>query len=457
MSFGAIFLINGGTVYTTAEILALISGTAASVHTHVIGDVTGLTAAINDSVPTGAEMVTALNAALGSTVWQGGGAAAAWGAITGTIGAQTDLTTAINDSVPTGAEMVTALDTQLGSTVWQTHPTGAAMVTAINAAIGSTVWQGGGSGTPAWGTIVGTLADQTDLQGALNAKAPTSHTHLLAEITDIIVTSDKVTFTQAIRPGLYDHTGVTPLGAMFRSTDGHLYYAHDDGSVHLLCDSGGYGGAATDWGDITGTLSFQADLLAALDAKQTQHANLTAIASFAREPNTAYYTDPFNQLNLMTVTPFARDLLDDASAVGMRNTLGIAIGSNVQGHSGMLQSIANKPQPFDAFLWYDGSGVIHDTPITAAARALLDDSSASGMRITLGLIIGTNVQAYSSRLATFVTVLDTPLPHASQAAVAGTAGGSYTATEQGVINDLVTLVNRLRTELIAARIIKGSA
>lgn len=46
---------------------------------------------------------------------------------------------------------------------------------------------------------------------------------------------------------------------------------------------------------------------------------------------------------------------------------------------------------------------------------------------------------------------------ANQAAVTGTAGALYTATEQTLINDLKTLVNQLRADLVAAGNIKGSA
>ena len=42
----------------------------------------------------------------------------------------------------------------------------------------------GPGGDVEWGDIEGTLADQTDLQTALNAKAASSHTHTLADITD---------------------------------------------------------------------------------------------------------------------------------------------------------------------------------------------------------------------------------------------------------------------------------
>lgn len=42
----------------------------------------------------------------------------------------------------------------------------------------------GYGGTVVWGAITGTLSDQTDLQAALDAKAASSHTHTLADITD---------------------------------------------------------------------------------------------------------------------------------------------------------------------------------------------------------------------------------------------------------------------------------
>lgn len=46
---------------------------------------------------------------------------------------------------------------------------------------------------------------------------------------------------------------------------------------------------------------------------------------------------------------------------------------------------------------------------------------------------------------------------AAQAAVAGTAGAAYTATEQTLINDLKTLVNQLRADLVTVGLIKGAA
>ena len=48
-----------------------------------------------------------------------------------------------------------------------------------------TLEAGGGSGSSTWGSITGTLSSQTDLQSALNGKASSTHTHIIADVTGL--------------------------------------------------------------------------------------------------------------------------------------------------------------------------------------------------------------------------------------------------------------------------------
>ena len=140
---------------------------------------------------------------------------------------------------------------------------------------------GGGGGPAAWGAIIGTLANQTDLALALAAKAsiaslatvatsgayadltgtpmlgtaaasnigdfaPTVHTHLAASITDS-----------------------TPTGRA-------LLTAVDAAAARAVI-----GTTQSAWGNITGTLSAQVDLSAALAGK------LSAASNLGNLPNTA--------------------------------------------------------------------------------------------------------------------------------------------------------------------------
>lgn len=89
------------------------------------------------------------------------GGAATWGAINGTLANQTDLATALG----------TKLDVSAVGTAASHDVPATGNASAAQCVLGNDSRLGGGPGGVAWGAITGTLADQTDLNAALAAKA----------------------------------------------------------------------------------------------------------------------------------------------------------------------------------------------------------------------------------------------------------------------------------------------
>ena len=87
----------------------------------------------------------------------------------------------------------------------------------------------------------------------------------------------------------------------------------------------------------------------------------------------------------ITCTAAGRALIDDANATTQRTTLGLAIGTNVQAYDAGLQSIAGLTTSADTLIYTTASDTYATSTITAAGRALLDDAGASAQRTTLGL------------------------------------------------------------------------
>lgn len=102
----------------------------------------------------------------------------------------------------------------------------------------------------------------------------------------------------------------------------------------------------------------------------------------------------------------------DASA--LRTFAGLVIGTDVQAYSAKLGTLSGQTWAADRFTYYTSSSAAAIGTITAAGRALIDDADAAAQRVTLGLSAA-NVQVVidgSTQVITTGVKLDVVIPFA---------------------------------------------
>lgn len=87
------------------------------------------------------------------------------------------------------------------------------------------------------------------------------------------------------------------------------------------------------------------------------------------------------------------------TASAARTALGLAIGSDVQAYTATGNALAGLTSAANTVPYFTGAGTAATTTYTAFARSLDASGDAPTARSTLGLTIGSNVQAYSGQLA----------------------------------------------------------
>jgi len=127
-----------------------------------------------------------------------------------------------------------------------------------------------------------------------------------------------------------------------------------------------------------------------------------------------------------------------------RTSLGLAIGTDVQAYDAGLASIAGLTTAANNMIYATASDTYATTSLTAFGRSIIDDADASTARTTLGLAIGTDVQGYNAHLAAIaglaitdsnIIVGDGSTWVAESGATARTSLGVYSTTE---VDNLLT-------------------
>ena len=130
---------------------------------------------------------------------------------------------------------------------------------------------------------------------------------------------------------------------------------------------------------------------------QASDATLTALAGITTAANKLIYATGSDAFSTTDFTAFARTLLDDADAATARSTLGLTIGTNVQAYDATLAVLAGLALAADKMIYATGADQVATTTLSAFARTLLDDADAATARATLGAA-GTGAQQFLGRV-----------------------------------------------------------
>lgn len=132
-----------------------------------------------------------------------------------------------------------------------------------------------------------------------------------------------------------------------------------------------------------------------------------------------------------------------ASTAGdARTALGLAIGTNVQAFDATLASLAALGTVADRLAYTTGVDTWAESPLTAFGRSLIDDVDAPTARTTLGLVIGTDVQAFDATLASIAALGTVADRLAYTTGVDTWAEAALTAAGRALIDDASATVQR---------------
>ena len=166
-----------------------------------------------------------------------------------------------------------------------------------------------------------------------------------------------------------------------------------------------------------------------------------------------YFNTTDNELRVFNGTAFITGVANDASDV-VNTPQGNITAIDVQAAINQLdlQKFANNVSATDRVLGRStaGAGAVEEIACTAAGRALIDDADAAAQRTTLGLVIGTDVQAFDANNAVTDAAQTFTEPQRGTITAVTVAAGDTTEAldfENGTNNWALTLNNTASCEL----------
>lgn len=237
------------------------------------------------------------------------------------------------------------------------------------------------------------ISTVTGLQSALDGKASTGHasTHASAGSDPLSLAASQIT------SGTIDDARI-PAGIARDSEVASLITAEEvardaaiSAAIATLIDTAP--GALDTLNELAAALgddpAFATTVTTLLAGKQALHANLTALSGLVGAADrVAYFTGP-GALALATFTSFARSLLDDVDDAAARSTLGLVIGTHVQAFSSHLAALVTA----------GNSAVL---AATTASFTTADESKLDGIEAGADVTDATNVAAAGAVMSTTV-------------------------------------------------------
>ncbi len=123
--------------------------------------------------------------------------------------------------------------------------------------------------------------------------------------------------------------------------------------------------------------SYAATITTALAGKQPLDATLTALAAITTAANKLVYATGSDTFSTTDFTAAARALLDDIDATAMRTTLGLIIGTDVQAQNAALTALAGLTLAQGDILYATGAGAIVNLAKNATATRYLSNTGTS--------------------------------------------------------------------------------